>query len=171
MGYPQREHSETRNHSNSPTQSAGFHMTRRLHLAVFALITLASASIASAQITAPRTLTAEGDRYANLQEQLVNRLRATRDDQQAYINYLIKQVRKGRLETKLVVAIERYAMRRNRDYPFPFFERAIRYEASKRGVALPPVEHFASTRNVSPGAARSSTKDEDKARWTITIRP
>ena len=146
-------------------------MTRQIHLATLALITLGSASIGSAQITAPRSLTAEGDRYANLQEQLVNRLRATRDDQQAYINYVIKQVRKGKLETKLVVAIERYAMRRNRDYPFPFFERAIRYEASKRGVELPPVEHFASTRSISPGTARSSTKDNDKSRWTITIRP
>ena len=146
-------------------------MTRQLHLAILALIMICSGSIASAQITAPRSSSAQADRYDNLQDQLVNRLRATRDDQQAYIDYLIKLLRKGRLETKLVVAIERYAMRRNRDYPFPFFERALRYEASKRGVALPPVENFASTRNVSPGATRSSTKDEDKSRWTITIRP
>jgi hypothetical protein len=81
-----------------------------------------------------------------LQEQLINRLRATRDDQQAYIIFVVEQVQKGKLEAKLVVAIERYAMRRNRRYPFPFFERALRYEAAKRGVALPPIEHFNSTK-------------------------
>jgi hypothetical protein len=109
---------------------------------------LVGSSTAQAQITVPRILTAEGDRYANLQEQLTNRLRATREDQQAYIRFVVEKVRKEELDQRLVVAIERYAMRRHREYPFPFFERALRYEAAKRGVALPPVKHFASTKAV-----------------------
>lgn len=103
-------------------------------------------TVAHAQITGPATLPAERDRYATLQEQLVNRLRATREDQQAYINYVVEQVRLEKLETGLVIAIERYAMRRNGHYPFPFFERALRYESAKRGVNLPSVQHFNSTR-------------------------
>ena len=79
----------------------------------------------------PSTLPVERDRYATLQDQLINRLRATREDQQAYINHVVEQVRLEKLQTSLVIAIERYAMRRNRHYPFPFFERALRYEASQ----------------------------------------
>ena len=91
---------------------------------------------ARAQITSPVILSGERDRYATLQDQLLNRLRATRDDQQAYINYIVEQVRLEKLEAGLVIAIERYAMRRNPQYPFPFFERALRYESAKRGVNL-----------------------------------
>jgi hypothetical protein len=105
-----------------------------------------TSSRAPAQIAVPTVITTEEDRFTNLQDQLLNRLRATREDQQAYIRFVIEQVRAGKVETKLVVAVERYAMRRNRDYPFPFFERALRYESAKRGVVLPPVEHFASSR-------------------------
>lgn len=117
-------------------------------LILLTLAILFGATAAPAQITVPRILTAEGDRYANLQEQLTNRLRATREDQQAYIRFVVDKVRKEELQQSLVVAIERYAMRRHREYPFPFFERALRYEAAKRGVALPPVQHFASTKAV-----------------------
>ena len=101
-----------------------------------------------AQITMPRTLSAEVDRYATLEEQLVNRLRATRDDQRAYIKFVVKQVRRGKLDVKLVVAVERYGLRRNPEYPFPFFERALKSEAGKRGVVLPSVRNFNTTRIV-----------------------
>ncbi len=99
-----------------------------------------------AQITVPRTISAEIDRYATLEEQLTNRLKATREDQQNYIRLVVKKVRKGRLEARLVVAIERYALRRNPHYPFPFFERALRFEANKRGVPLPDLQQVASTK-------------------------
>lgn len=122
-------------------------MLRSLKAAVFCLTILGSGWL-QAQITPPRTLSAEIDRFATLEEQLVNRLRATREDQQAYIKFVVDQVRKGKLDVKLVVAIERYALRRNPHYPFPFFERALQFEARKRGVALPPVMHFNSTRIV-----------------------
>jgi hypothetical protein len=48
---------------------------------------------------------------------------------------------------KLVVAIERYAIRRNPQFPFPFFERAMRIEAAKRGVTLPESRQFATTKS------------------------
>jgi hypothetical protein len=41
--------------------------------------------------------------------------------------------------------VESYAVRRNRYFPFPFFERAMQFEAAKRKIALPAVERFATT--------------------------
>jgi hypothetical protein len=109
-------------------------------------LTLVLLVTAHAQITAPRSLSATIDRYATLEEQLTNRLRATRQDQIDYVKFVVKQVRAGKLDTKLVVAIERYALRRNPHYPFLYFERALRFEANKRGVPLPTVKQFASTK-------------------------
>jgi hypothetical protein len=105
------------------------------------------AAVAPGQITPPRTLSAQGDRFTTLEEQLTNRLRATADDQRGYIKFVVEQVRQGRLDLSLVVAVERYALRRNPDFPFPFFDRALRHEGAKRGVVLPPVRDFASIGN------------------------
>ncbi|WP_235033222.1 hypothetical protein [Rubripirellula obstinata] len=109
------------------------------------LAVLVSTQSASAQITPGRTLSASRDPLATLEEQLVNRLRATALDQRAYLKFVVKQVREGKLDIKLVVGIERYAIRRNPSLPFLYFERALRFEAGKRGVALPPVRQFATS--------------------------
>ncbi len=100
----------------------------------------------SAQITSPRILSASPGRFATLEEQLVNRLHATAEDQRNYLHFVVEQVRLGKLDGRIVVALERYALRRNRSLPFPFFERSLRYEASRRGVQLPPVRQFATAR-------------------------
>jgi hypothetical protein len=100
---------------------------------------------AAAQITTGRTLSASSDSFATLEEQLVNRLRATSLDQRAYLKFVVKQVREGRLDIRLVVGIERYAIRRNASLPFLYFERALRFEAGKRGIVLPPVQQFATS--------------------------
>ncbi|MEM6978699.1 MAG: hypothetical protein AAF539_03460, partial [Planctomycetota bacterium] len=71
------------------------------------------------------------DPVANLEEQLVNRLRATRPSQRDYLRFLVEQVRQNRLSIRLVIAVERYALRRNPRYAFPFFERAMAFEARK----------------------------------------
>ena len=106
---------------------------------------------ANGQITTSRSLSADQNHLATLKEQLTNRLRATRNDQRAYLNFVIKLVDQGKLDRSLVVALERYALRRNPSYPFPFFERAMKYECGKRGVSLPAVKQFANTRPVTPG--------------------
>ena len=113
---------------------------------------LLGTSVVVAQITSPRILSAGPNVSANLEEQLVNRLRATREDQRAYIKYVVALTKNKKLETRLVVAVERYAIRRNSHYPFPFFERALKYEARKRGMSLPTVQNFASTRPTAPAA-------------------
>ena len=111
------------------------------------LIQTVTFKVANAQITERRTLSASLDRYANLEEQLVNRLRAFDQEKRDYIKMVVKKVSDGKLDAKLVLAVARYAIRRNAEFPFPFFERALRYEAGKRGVKMPTVRQFASTKD------------------------
>ena len=102
----------------------------------------------NAQITAPRVLSATPDPMATLSEQLTNRLRATTREQRGYIAHVVEQVRLQKLDTKLIVAVQHYAIRKKPNYPFPYFERALRHEAAKRGIALPRVQVFRTTRTV-----------------------
>ena len=120
--------------------------TRTFLFAMMAVVVCLQAERADAQITQSRIISAEPDRLATLDEQLTNRLRATTREQQAYIDFVVHQVKLNKLDVRLVVAIERYAIRRNRQLPFLYFERALRVEAAKRGIALPSVRQFASTR-------------------------
>lgn len=103
------------------------------------------AASASAQITPSRSLSGGTAPVATLDEQLINQLRATTDAQAEYIRMVVKLVDEKKLESRLVIAVERYAIRRNPRYPFPYFERALRYESAKRGVDLVPLRHYQST--------------------------
>lgn len=108
------------------------------------------ANASQAQIVAPGpsqdgSAYGQGDQIASLEDQLINRLRATEEQQRGYIRRIAMLVRQGQLEPRLVVAVYRYSIRRYPAYPFPYFERAMRYEAGKRGVSLPPVQIIAST--------------------------
>ncbi len=124
----------------------------------FAVLVLAltATSVVVGQITSPRVLSSSRSTSATLEEQLMNRLKATRDDQRAYVRHVVALTKAGKLDRKLVVAVERYALRRNPQYPFPFFERALKYEAAKRRVHLPTVKNFASTRPSAPSAGSTS---------------
>lgn len=103
------------------------------------------AAPASAQITPSRSMSGSTAPVATLDEQLINRLRATTDAQAEYIRLVVKLVDEKKLEARLVVAVEQYAIRRNPRYPFPYFERALRYESAKRGVVLVALRHYQST--------------------------
>lgn len=129
------------------TNPSNHRTLRRLPAIVFAAavaLSLTNGNSAQAQITVSRSFS--GTAQSTLEEQLINRLRATGLDQQNYLRFVVQKVQQGALDQKLVVAIERYALRRNPEFPFPFFERALRFEATKRRVALPSVRQFASTR-------------------------
>lgn len=121
-----------------------------LNMASLGLLPALSGS-AQAQVTNRRVLSTSIDRHANLEEQLTNRLKAVANDQRAFLRFVINLVRERKLESSLVVAIERYALRRNPSLPFLIFERALRYEAQKRGIALPAVRQFATTRILPMG--------------------
>lgn len=100
---------------------------------------------ASAQITPPRITSASGPRVATLEEVLINRLRATTDDRQEYIRLIVAKVDQGVFDRGRILAIERYAIKKNPRFPFPYFERVMRLEAERNGVYLPPVRLLAGT--------------------------
>ena len=116
----------------------------------FIAFTLMMAANAQAQITQPRRLSSSLTKTPTLEELLINELRATREDQQEFIRFLVEKVDDDDLERRLVLAVERYSIRRNRFYPFPYFERAMRVEAAKRRVILPSVQAFATTKSRTP---------------------
>lgn len=109
----------------------------------------AATATCQAQIIAPPSASG-GTRVATLQEVLVANLRATRSEQQEFLRRVDRAVTGQKIDASLVMAIMRYSQRRNPPYPFPYFERAMRYEASKRGLHLPAVAVIASTAMPGP---------------------
>jgi hypothetical protein len=101
----------------------------------------------AAQITDPRVTSATEGRTATLEEQLINQLRATTEERKAYVRMVVQYTTTGELDPRLVIAIQRYAARKNPQFPFPYFERAMRFEAEKRGIELPPVQLLAGSRS------------------------
>lgn len=93
---------------------------------------------AKAQIAPPSTQVG-GNQVATLKEILVNNLRATLPEQQQFLDAVVTKTNEGKLEKGLVFAVMRYSQRKNERFPFPFFERAMRHQATKRGVTLPSV--------------------------------
>jgi hypothetical protein len=121
---------------------------------------VANAAPAHAQLTVPRITSATDSRTATLEEQLVNRLRATTEEKRAYIRLVVQLVEDGQFEQRYVVAIERYAIRKNAQFPFPYFERAMRFEAEKRGIELPPVQLLAASPSTyDPRNLRTDTRN------------
>lgn len=123
-------------------------MSRWIKLAIAStLLTAVMLTTSQAQITQPRILSASIDKYARLQERLINRLRATTEPKQAYINRLVVLVANRKLDVKLVLALERKAVERRPAFPFPFFEQAVKIEAGKRGVTVLTVREYEFARN------------------------
>ncbi len=127
------------------TRKTRFNLFHALLVQVALGLTVANLETATAQITAPRILSATPDRYANLEEQLINRLHATTEEQRAYLRFVVQKVQEDKLDVRLVVAVQQYAIKRHSQLPFLFFERALKVEAGKRGLALPAVQQFVST--------------------------
>jgi hypothetical protein len=119
-------------------------MMRRIVLAIAIVVTI-SAGSANAQLSNSAGRTG-GTRVPTLTETLVNNLHATRAEQQDFLKVVVEKTEDGSLDKALVVAVMRYSQRRNQRFPFPFFEKAIRFQAAKRDVALPAVATIASSR-------------------------
>jgi len=108
-------------------------------IAVVFAIQIGLIDYCSGQIVAPT----RGTATASLEDQLINRLRATTEDRQAYIRLVVAQVDAGVFDRRRILALERYAIKKNSSFPFPFFERVMRAEAERVGVFLPPVQLLA----------------------------
>ncbi len=107
------------------------------------LLVVMFASPSQAQLSAPREVPFSDSKVPSLEEQLINTLRATTEERKAYLRLVVQLVDNGQLDRRLVIAIQRYAQRKNSTFPFPYFERAMRFETEKRGITLPPVRLLA----------------------------
>lgn len=121
-----------------------------LLLAVLVLAHWVFTATASAQITPSRSTSTAGPKVATLEEVLINRLRATTEDRQQYIRLVVAKVDQGVFDRGRILAIERYAISKNPQLPFPYFERVMRLEAERNGVYLPPVRLLAGVRHFGP---------------------
>ena len=72
----------------------------------------------------------------SLREELVNGLRATRDDQKNFIDHIVTMVDEGKLPVSLVYASFRWARKRRSDYPFPYFKYAVRELAKRKRILI-----------------------------------
>ena len=72
---------------------------------------------------------------ADLQDQLENGLRARLPSEFAFIRRVVEMVRADQLPLDLVVGTFQWA-RRKKPYPFPYFERALRTLAARRGIPI-----------------------------------
>lgn len=114
-------------------------------LAALLLMAFLGQSEAAGQIV--RDTPKGGNQVASLPEILVNKLKATRVDQQAFIVAVSQQTEAGNFEKGFVLAAMRYAIEKNPRFPFPYFERVVRFEGNKRRITLPNVEIILSTRD------------------------
>ncbi|MEO1526020.1 MAG: hypothetical protein AAFX06_11330 [Planctomycetota bacterium] len=122
---------------------------------VFALTVLLGGEC-QAQITTPQILSAQTNKRATIEDYLINRLRATTDDQKAYVREILQLVDQRRLDLKLVLALQRRARAKRPHFPLPIFEQTIRFEGRKRGVAVPTLQEIVARNGAS---ARQAVRD------------
>lgn len=119
-------------------------MSRWLKITVLTFVVTATMMVNSrGEITPDRNSAVHNSVIANLERQLTVRLKATTEDRKAYIRRLVRLVKDGKVELKLVLGLERVAIRRRAAFPFLFFEKAMKVEAGKRGVSVPTVKEYA----------------------------
>ena len=75
-------------------------------------------------------------RTVPLLDQLKNGLRATRPNQEEFLQHLVAQVDQGAVPRSMVNTVYKWALQRNPRVPFPYFQVAMRELAKRRGVTL-----------------------------------
>jgi len=100
----------------------------RIVLALLLGVTLPAAARAGEGVTAGTVL--------GLEDRLMTGLRVRRPEDAAFIEEVARLVRSGELPAKLVDSTYLWALGRQRKYPFPVFERALRIQAERLGVGL-----------------------------------
>ena len=71
-----------------------------------------------------------------LEDQLINGLRAVTPEQRAYLRTVVKAVEDRRIPRSMVNVLFVWSRERNPKYPFPYFRLAITTLADRRGVNL-----------------------------------
>lgn len=78
----------------------------------------------------------QSGRTVPLLDQLKNGLRATRPNQEEFLQHLVAQVDQGTVPRSMVNTVYKWALQRNPRVPFPYFQVAMRELAKRRGVTL-----------------------------------
>jgi hypothetical protein len=73
---------------------------------------------------------------ATLRETLANGLKCRRDAEFEFIDVVVARVEEGKFSRDMVVTIFDWARRKNSQFPFPYFERAMRIIAQRQRVDL-----------------------------------
>lgn len=132
-------------------------MNRQLSCCLRALVLLpllvCLADSGQAQTTVSNRSAVVATKGPSLEDYLISRLRATTTDQKSYVREIVKLVDQGRLEKRTVIAMERYARRKSPFFPLPAYERALRVEAAKRGVAVPTLKEIVARNGASAAQA------------------
>ena len=77
-----------------------------------------------------------GGQVADLEDQLKSGLKARLPNEFAFIAKVVQSVHDRRLSSGEVKSVFQWARRKNEKTPFPYFERAMRIVARKKGVSL-----------------------------------
>ncbi|MEL6106359.1 MAG: hypothetical protein AAFU85_09995 [Planctomycetota bacterium] len=124
-------------------------MKPTLLLASVLLIATSLCGECQAQITPAPILSAQPPKRATIEDYLINRLRATTEDQKDYVREILRLVDQRRLDLKLVLALQRRARARRPHFPLPIFEQTIRFEGRKRGVIVPTLQEIVARNGAS----------------------
>lgn len=92
---------------------------------------------AAARQFAPNANRQFGGSTVSLEDQLRNGLRASNQQQVAFIKLVVIQVNNERLPQAMVNLVYRWSLEKNAKIPFPYFQFAMRELAKRRGVTLP----------------------------------
>lgn len=71
-----------------------------------------------------------------LEDRLKSGLRARQPAEVEFIEAVVQRVRRGELPGKLVDSTYLWALQRQKKYPYPLFERALRLQADRLGIDL-----------------------------------
>lgn len=73
---------------------------------------------------------------ALLKDQLSKGLRAATPDQLKFVDLVVARVAQGKLPRAMVNLVYKWALERNPNVPFPYFQYALRALAKRRGVHI-----------------------------------
>ena len=111
---------------------------KRLLLALAAVIVVCSPFLAGVSVARDNNvMTRTGKVNSNaLREMLTKGLKATRDEEKLYIDFVVRMVALNQLPVSYVYASFSYARKRRPDYPFPYFQHSLRALGKRKNIDL-----------------------------------
>ncbi|QEG22573.1 hypothetical protein [Mariniblastus fucicola] len=108
---------------------------------LFAIPTFGDSTV-SAQTFEPENFTDK--RFLQYEQQLNAILKTRRDEERKFVNEIVIKVREGKLPSKLVQTSFKWVQQKrpNTNFPFIYFEKVLRIQANKAGIAetIPPYD-------------------------------